>query len=196
MVQRASHDRRTAGTPKATRPRRLGRFLGDSRGAIAVEFALVALPFIVMILSVFELALMFTVSTTLDSATARAARQIRTGQLQTAGGATAATFATTICNNLGWLESQCSSNLSVDVRTFPSFSNATLNNPVTSGAIDSTKLLFNMGNAGDIVMVRAYYQWKLFTPFLNGGLTLLSNGSTVISSTTTFRNEPYVSAGS
>ena len=169
----------------------VSRLLRDDRGAIAVEFAMVALPFIFMIMAVFELALVFTVSTTLDSATAKAARQIRTGQLQTAGGATATTFVAQICANLGWLESQCADNLSVDVRTFPSFQNVTTTTPVTAGVFQPGSLVFNMGNAGDIVMVRAYYQWTLITPFLNGGLQPLANGKKVITATTTFRNEPY-----
>jgi Flp pilus assembly protein TadG len=170
------------------------RIIRDQSAATAVEFALVAMPFLFMIMSVFELALVFTVATSLDSATAKAARQIRTGQLQTSGGATASTFAQSICNNLGWLSSQCTGNLSVDVRTFTSFGNVTPVNPVSNGAFSTNNLTFNMGNAGDIVLVRAYYQWTLFTPFLNGGLQALSNGKTVVTSTVAFRNEPYVAS--
>lgn len=170
----------------------LRRSLRDNRGATAVEFALVAGPFIFMLMAVFELALVFTVSTTLDNATSKVARQIRTGQLQTAGGVTSTTFVQQICNNMGWLTADCPNNLSVDVRTYPAFQNITLSTPVSNGQFQSTGLLFNMGNAGDIVLVRAYYQWALFTPFLDGGLQPLSNGKAVVVATTAFRNEPYV----
>jgi Flp pilus assembly protein TadG len=111
--------------------------------------------------------------------------------LQTAGGATATSFANTVCANLGWLESQCASNISVDVRTFTSFQNVNPTSPVTNGVFQPGALAFNMGAAGDIVMVRVYYQWTLITPFLNGGLQPLANGKKVITSVATFRNEPY-----
>ena len=48
-----------------------------------------------------------------------------------------------------------------------------------------------MGGPGDIVVVRAYYQWGLFTPLMNQALETLSGGKTLITSTATFRNEPY-----
>ena len=66
--------------------------------------------------------------------------------------------------------------------------------PVANGQFQSSALQFNLGTAGDIVLVRAYYQWGLFTPFLNGGLQPLSNGSALIVSTIAFRNEPYVAS--
>ena len=159
---------------------------------MAVEFAMVALPFIFTILALFELALILLLSTTLDASTAKVARLIRTGQLQTQGTpATADSFKTQVCSNLGWLQSQCSASLSVDVRVFPRFSGVTGNSPITAGAIDPNKLNFNIGNAGDIVVVTTYYQWQLITPGLNLGFNTLGNGKALITSVVTFRNEPY-----
>ena len=170
----------------------MSRWRADRKGAMAVEFAMVALPFIFTILALFELALILLLSTTLDASTAKVARQIRTGQLQTQGTpATADSFRTQVCSNLGWLQSQCLSNLSVDVRVFPKFAGVTGNSPLTGGAIDPAKLNFNIGSPGDIVVVTTYFQWQLITPGLNLGFNTLSNGKALITSVVTFRNEPY-----
>lgn len=187
--------------PRPFRRSRLAlRLLRDDRGATALEFGMVAAPMIFMILATLELGLVYMVTTSLDNATQEAARQIRTGELAMAGGATATTFRNQICANMGWLQSQCQANLSVDVRSFPSFSGESAPNPVTkgsgstNGAFDNSKLTFQTGNAGDIMLVRAFYQWKLITPVLYGGLQSMNNtGVNVITSATTFRNEPYSS---
>lgn len=170
----------------------MSRWRADRKGAMAVEFAMVALPFFFTILALFELALILLLSTTLDASTEKAARQIRTGQLQTQSSpATSESFRTQVCNNLGWLQSQCMANLSVDVRVFPKFAGVTGNSPLTGGAIDPSKLNFNIGSPGDIIVVTTYFQWQLITPGLNLGFNTLGNGKALITSVVTFRNEPY-----
>src|ERR1700677_3281640 len=97
----------------------LRRFTRAETGAAAVEFALIALPFFGLLFGVFEIGLMFLVATTLQNATADAARMIRTGQMQSTS-ATAAAFTTQICSELSWMGPDCASNLSVNVQTFSS----------------------------------------------------------------------------
>lgn len=168
----------------------LRRFVAARRGATAVEFALVAAPFLALMFGVLELGLVFMVSTTLDNATEAAARTIRTGQLQAAGGS-ANTFKTAVCNNMTWLGASCAGKLTVDVRTFPKFADVAMTSPVTNGAIDASKTNFTTGGGEDIVVVRAYYEWTLITPMLNAGLANLGGTKRLVYSTVTFRNEPY-----
>jgi Flp pilus assembly protein TadG len=175
--------------------RLVARLSGRRDGSAAVEFAMVALPFLALIMGILEISMIYLVSTTLENATSDVARQIRTGQLQTTGGATAATFAASICGELSWLGSSCSSNLYVDVRTFASFSSVTQTSPINNGAIDTTALSFTPGVAGDIVVVRAFYKWTLFTPVLDGMAATLNGGSTLITATAAFKNEPYTASG-
>ena len=170
---------------------RLALFARAKGGAAAVELALVALPFFALLLGVIELSLIFLVSSSLENATALAARTIRTGQLQTGGSATASAFKTTICNNFGWLPSSCNGNLYVDVETFTTFASVTAPQPVTNGVFDSSKLSFSPGNPSDIVVVRAYYQWPLIAPLMFQSAQQLSGGKLLITSTQAFRNEPY-----
>ena len=44
-------------------------------------------------------------------------------------------------------------------------------------------------------MVRAYYQWPLIAPLMSQALQNLSSGKAVLTSTATFRNEPYTASG-
>lgn len=170
----------------------LARFARNEAGmTTTLEFAFVAAPFFALLFGIIELGMIFLVSTTLETATNDAARRIRTGELQMAGGATAITFANQICAQATWLGSNCGSNLSIDVRTFPQFQKTNVPDPVSSGALDPTKLTFQPGNPSDIVLVRAFYVWQLIAPGLDGVVQQLSGGKMLITSTATFRNEPY-----
>lgn len=171
---------------------RLLRLRDEEKGATAVEFAMVALPFVFMVVSLFELALVFLVYTTLDNSLATASRNIRTGALQTSGTPpTASAFVSSICSNMGWLQSTCTSQLQVDVRTETQFSSPTEPDPMASGTFNSGVLTFNPGTAGQIVLVRAFYQWPLILPVMDAALSKANNGVAVIVATTTFVNEPY-----
>ena len=177
--------------------RRLKRFAAAREGVAAVEFALVAGPFLFMIFAVLELALVFLLSTSLDTATERAARRIRTGEVQTAGEGTDA-FKTAICGQMTWLASGCSTSLKIDVRTFEQFEDSNLPTPFadcpppsTAQCFDDTALLFEHGGPTDVVVVRTFYTWPLLTPFLNQALERLDGGVAVVMSTQTFRNEPF-----
>jgi len=166
------------------------RFRVARRGAAAVEFAMLALPFFALLCGSLEIGMIFVISSTLEDATNSAARTIRTGQLQNSGVSTASAFVNTICAQLSWLGSNCSSNLTVDVETFSQFSSVTAPNLVKNGVF-TPPTNFSVGGPGDIVVVRAYYQWALMTPMMDGALQNVNGGKTLITSTSIFRNEPY-----
>jgi Flp pilus assembly protein TadG len=174
---------------------RLKAFVKADSGAAAVEMALVAMPFFMLLFGIVELALIFLVSSSLENATQQAARTIRTGAFQNGGAANAAAFKTTICNKFGWLQSDCSTNLYVDVRTYQNFSSIGAPQPVQNGVFNPNALTCNPGTPGDIEVVRAYYQWPLIAPLMSQALQQLNGGKTLITSTATFRNEPYTQTG-
>ncbi len=167
------------------------RFLGARGGAAAVEMALIAAPFLMLLFGIVELSMIFLISTTLENAMDNAARTIRTGQLQSGSSNTASAFKTTICNNFGWMQSDCASKLNVDVRTYSTFASVTPPQVVQNGAFNTSALSFNAGGPGDIVVVRAYYTWPLIAPGIDQALQQLNGGSTLIVTTAAFRNEPY-----
>ncbi len=172
--------------------RLLRRLLRDVRGGEAIEMAIVGAPFIALMFALLELGLVFLVSTTLENATDEAARRIRTGELQTAGG-DASTVKSAICAEMDWLGGSCSSKLNLDVRTFTSFAGQSAPpDPVAGGAVKPGNFCWDPGGAGSIVLVRAYYTWPLVLPVLNAGLKTTGAGNNrLITSATSFRNEPY-----
>lgn len=162
--------------------RMAGRFARAERGATAVEFALVGMPFLMLIFAIIELGLVFLVSITLETAVTDVGRTIRTGQVQTAGG-TASGFKTSVCNKLSWLGSKCEGALQIDVRTFSDYAD-------TNNVAVPTTMNWDPGAPGSIVLVRAYYTWPLITPLLTTGLQS-ANGKRIIYAATAFSNEPY-----
>jgi Flp pilus assembly protein TadG len=175
-------------------PGRLGRliarFARGRRGAAAVEFALVSIPFFALTFAILDIGMVYFVSIALENATDAAAREIRTGQLQTQGGATAATFKTLICNNMSWIAS-CTSNLSVNVEEFSTFQSISQPSPVTNGAVNQASLQFQTGGPGDIILVQSFFQWTVLAPSLDNISTPLSGGKTLLSAAVVFQNEPY-----
>jgi Flp pilus assembly protein TadG len=177
----------------AARRRRRCALIWADGGATSVEFAMISIPFLALLFAIFELGAMFMASSALDSAVESASRQIRTGQLQ--AGNSAASFKTLVCNNVSWMStSDCQANLSLDVRTFSSFSSISVTTPVSNGAIDQTQIGFNAGSSCDIVLVRAFYPWTLIAPTLEPGLPNLNANQRLLTATVAFRNENW-SAG-
>ena len=60
------------------------------------------------------------------------------------------------------------------------------------GAVKPANFCWDPGGAGSIVLVRAYYTWPLIVPVLNASLKTTGAGNNrLITSATSFRNEPY-----
>lgn len=172
----------------------LRRFGRAREGATAVEFAIVAIPMLMMIFGMIELGLVLLVSTTLDTATDFATRDIRTGVFQSSTTGTHQVFKDRVCANMTWLKSSCGG-LAVEAETFDEFADvnqAPLVNPTTFKPEDAPRC-WAVGNAGSIVLVRVYYRWKIFTPLLNSSLVNGGAGSDtrLLTAATVFRNEPY-----
>lgn len=167
------------------------RIVHDEGGSVAIEFALTAIPFFTLLFAIFEAGMVFFASATLDQSLNDAARYIRTGQAQTAS-MTATQLTKSICDKVALL-TNCTNSLKLDVRIYSSFAGVT-SPPVTnsSGAINTANLKFNIGSAGDIVMIRAFYVWNIMSPFTTG-LSNNTSGTRLLQSSVAFRNEPFTS---
>ena len=77
----------TAATSKCTGAARgLQRWSKEQSGATAIEFGMVALPFVLLLFGILSVCLYFFTTFTLENAVWQAARAIRTGQVQQSQG--------------------------------------------------------------------------------------------------------------
>jgi Flp pilus assembly protein TadG len=178
------------------RRNRLVAFIKDRKGATAVEFALIAAPFLALIAALIQTFLLFFAQSQLESAVRQSGRQILTGQVQsqdaslTQAQATAA-FHQTVCNNAAVLFN-CAG-LMVDVQVASQWSSANAGLPSLTYDINgnvTNAWQFNPGNAGDIVVVRVMYLWPVFFGPIAFNMANQANGSRLIMASAAFQNEP------
>ncbi|MBV9511491.1 MAG: pilus assembly protein [Caulobacteraceae bacterium] len=180
--------------PARSRLRRLlARFEQARSGSTAVEFAILALPFLALLFAIIELGMIYLIATTLSNATTDIARQIRTCQLQGTV-STQKNLETDICNDgaMAWLGASCTGNIYSDSTVYTTFSAAnSATSPISSKTLNmSSNNAVSLGAAGDIVLLRTYYTWGLVAPGLDGLVAQLSNGQFVVEAAAVFRNEP------
>lgn len=168
----------------------LRRFSRASSGSVAVEFAIVSIPFFGILFAIIETALLFFVSQVLDSAITKASRQIRTGQAQQAS-MSKDQFKALVCNAMGGL-SNCNANLFLDVRTYSTFSGIGKTSPIDEDKeLDETKTVWQPGLKTQIVVVRGFYAWPTFFNFFGNNTAQLADGRRLLGAVVAFRNEPF-----
>jgi Flp pilus assembly protein TadG len=167
------------------------RGAGCNSGASAVEFALIAAPFLALLVAILQTAVVFLAGRVLDETTEQASRYILTGQAQTSG-MTQSQFADYVCQKSSSLFN-CS-NFMVNVQNYSSFASANTSTPTltfdSSGAV-TNQWAWSPGNAGDIVIVQVMYQWPIILGPLGFNLSNLSNGNRLLVSTVALKTEPY-----
>jgi Flp pilus assembly protein TadG len=181
----------------ATRQPSSRAFFRCRKGATAVEFALVAAPFMALLVAILQSALVFFASRVLDEVTEEASRYIMTGQAQQ-GGITKSGFGTYICtgSNTSALVSALftCSKIMVNVQNYADFASASTASPTLTfnpnGTV-SNNWSYNTGNPGDIIVVQVMYQWPVVLGPLGMNLSNLSNGNRLLVSTAVFKSEPY-----
>jgi Flp pilus assembly protein TadG len=166
----------------------LRSFAGATRAATAVEFAIVAAPFIALLMAILQIGVVFIAQQVLQTATNQAARLIMTGQAQS-GNMTAAQFQQTVCTDATSLFS-CSG-IFVNVQTFSSFSGVAMTNPVQNGTFSNANLQYTPGGSGDIVVAQVFYQWPVYLGPLGFNISNLNGNKLLLVGTAAFRNEPY-----
>lgn len=186
--------------------RRLRRRLkaDGNKGSAAIEFALVAPVFFVLLMGTIEVGVIFFAQSALQNALNDTARLVRTGQTgcytTDSGGncqsMTQAQFRSKLCGEVSTLLQDCNgASLQFDVNAYSSgFSSASNSPPLDASGDLPTLTAFNVGNACDVVLVRAFYKWPVFTPGLKYFLANITGGYHLLSSAAAFRNEPYTTS--
>jgi len=166
------------------------RFARQQDGAAAVEFAMVAAPFLALVFAILETAIVFFAGQALETAAADSARLILTGRAQTQS-MDQAKFKEAVCQKIYGLF-DCANGVSVDVQTYSSFSSISIQSPVDKNGNMASQFSFNPGGPGDIVVVRLFYQWPVYVSLLGFNLADMSGGKRLLAATVAFRNEPYL----
>jgi Flp pilus assembly protein TadG len=159
-------------------------------GATALEFALIAGPLFWLLMGMAEFAVISMTQTALDSSVQRAGRLVRTGQAQTQGLSEAA-FKDRLCDGVnGVLRIDCDA-LFVDVQRYDRFTAVDRDVPLQANSLDTSGFGFVPGVGEDVVLVRAYYEWTVFTPMFGPLLSDDGDQTRLLVSSMLFRNEPF-----
>ncbi|MEQ8823484.1 MAG: pilus assembly protein [Filomicrobium sp.] len=174
---------------------KVNRFASDRNGTTAIEFGIVALPFMMFAFGIIGTGLHFFTQNALEHAVETSARKIRTGQAQQ-DGTTVSQFKELVKNEAGPMIN--ASKLQVHMQTGNEWSEVSpagcLNSSgqQTAGTgLGSDEIQQHAGGAGQVVLVTACYEWDLAAvmPFLQ--FNNMANGSAMIQASVTFRTEPY-----
>ena len=196
---------------RGTAVTRLRRLFRSRDGATAIEFALLAIPYFMIIFAIIETFVAFTAEQLIANATDTMSRKLRTGQITYNLGRstdmTQAQFRQAFCNEISIMigcsasEIATPTNLYLAAETYTSFTAIPTTVPRVSSSVysdvDPSGLKFAPGGPGTINMVRAYYRWKITTDLVRPYITTIrpSDGSMptdfLIIATTAFQNEKY-----
>ncbi|MEM6780370.1 MAG: TadE/TadG family type IV pilus assembly protein [Pseudomonadota bacterium] len=164
-------------------------FIRSKDGTTAVEFSLIAAPFIFMLIGVIEMALMFASASLLEGSAATASRLIRTGQVQQAGGSQAM-FEDTLCDFASPLIA-CE-DIQYQVFSVDTFEDAD-NLPDAEFDDDGnlTDTTYDPGGVSDVVLVRVVYNYNITTPLMQAFLTNNADNTRTMMATIVLQTEPY-----
>ncbi|MCD2172639.1 pilus assembly protein [Rhizobium sp. C4] len=199
---------------KAKRASRLRRLFKSSEGATAIEFAILAIPFMMIVFATFETFIAFTGEQLVSNAVDTMARRVRTGQItfsdptRTTTYMTQTQFRQEFCKQISVMitcsqtEPAVPYKLYIDLQQVTNFADIPVGIPLvaTNGGktrdIDVTKLKFTPGGAGKINMFRAYYRWPITTDLVRPYISNIqregtTKGDFLIVATSAFQNENY-----
>ncbi|HEV7253269.1 MAG TPA: TadE/TadG family type IV pilus assembly protein [Mesorhizobium sp.] len=167
------------------------RFRRDKRGAVAIEFTLLAIPFCMLVFAILETCIAFASQQVMANATDDVARLLRTGQIKAAD-MSEDKLKTLICGELSIIASNCKSNILVDLREFPTFALAAKERiKVANGDIDTTGFAVKPGKSMTKNMLRVFYKWPVMTDFMRKSMSNLKDGKTLHFASVTWQNEPF-----
>jgi len=164
-------------------------------GVTAIEFAIIAPPFLALLFAILETSIIFFTTQILEKATADAARYIMTGQQQgvtvQAGESPISQFKRRLCYDPppGSTDSPVKLPLMVCANV-----SVTVLSADSSGYSSGSSTNANLGGPGCIMTVQVTYQWPVYVSLLSLSYGLAGgkwDGKHQLKATAVFRNEPY-----
>jgi Flp pilus assembly protein TadG len=180
-------------------------FARNDQGGVAIEMALISIPFLTMMFGIITTGMFFYAVNCLDRGVEDSARYIRTGEAQKgtvpgmSGQLTAGGFKTLVCARAtSYID--CSK-LQIRILTAADWSginpfSCPTTGDLTSGAIaasDTTPISQTAGTQSTDVLIVACYQWTMgkYLPFTKFDARF-PDGSSLIQSSTALKIEPYI----
>jgi Flp pilus assembly pilin Flp len=188
----------------------LRRFSSAETGAAAIEFALALPPLIMLIIGMFEVAVVMFMSTSVENGLREASRYGITGDEPTGMTREEQILKIIEDNSFGMLDPATTH---ITFMTYDSFQDVGQPEPFTdtpapspkhngkydpgegfedlngNGKWDEDRGIVGVGNSGEVVRYKVTYEWHLMTPLLSDMLG--KNGVFHMSASVVVRNEPY-----
>jgi hypothetical protein len=161
------------------------------RGAVALEFAIVVLPFITLVLGVMEIGFDLFVQGTLDAAVNQAARSVQTGAVHGSSGETSAQFAAAaMCAALG--NGLSCARIVVGIEPVPN-GHTYYGNPASLTLAGAASGAICTGVGGQVMLIQAWYLGPTLAGALIPYFSTTYNGSLVhiTSASAAFVNEYF-----
>ena len=200
-VRILQHHAGRRGIITALRPRRKQ----NADGTVAIEFAMLAPAYFLLIIGVMECSLMMFAQHVLESASANASRIGKTGYVASSE-TRQQTIMDTITHLAGFIMD--TSKIVMTSTTYKSFSSIgsgesfidangngqwdpgeNYTDANGNGAYDTDVGTSGLGNAGDIVVYTISYPWPIMTPIMEE--VVGTNGTLTLTSRVVVKNEPY-----
>ncbi len=158
-------------------------FRKDDGGVAAIEFALLAIPFFLLLFSIMEIALILTASMQLEHAVDRVARRLMTGETINEKAA----IRTDLCGEMVF-RIDCAA-MRIDYREVAAVTDFSLPKPLANRKVVDTAFDFKVISDPSFTSLRVGYEWSLILEPLAVVLSNLSNGSVFLVSTSLVRIE-------
>jgi len=196
---------------KRRRDNVFARFGRSRKGVAAIEFGMVAIPFLGLLCAIFETAFVFFTHEAFDLAVSASARKILVNTYTTSSSQSAATFKTNVlCPAMPSFITCANVVLNVQAPATSSFSTVGSSLNQTWYATNNDQTILHLGQPGSIVVFQAFYPMPVYLSVLvasgsNGARNLYASTSNsiyanpvaggtgfvhAIFSTVVFRNEP------
>ncbi len=179
-------------------------WLGETSGAAALEFGLLAVPIFLTLYAIVSLGLYMFMQRQMDHAAQVGARAIATGAVSTAGLSSSQFVTTYICPALSSTFSCSNVYLQLTTVTagqspsgyyaFVNSNQSGLNEPKFNSSLN----VFNPGQSCQYMVLQVIYPSTFAFNIFSSALTATFNGQSVsvLSSSATFKTEPYAGAAS
>ena len=170
----------------------LSVFIRNREGATAMEFALLAIPFAILVFALLECCISFAGQQVLANVTDDVARKIRTGQLRPAD-LNEQKLKDLICEDLSVIVADNCPGLEVDLKQYGSFAQAAaVRIEVTAdNDLDTSEFAVTPGPSMSKNMLRVFYKWPVMTDFISKQVSNLKDNKTLHFATVTWQNEPF-----